>query len=73
LMVGILALAHRADCESRLGNYLQSMLTNGSLPSLHELQQQFESKEPAIPDIEVNQPPAASYDALLVMGAEGVH
>ena len=73
VMVGILALAHRADCESRLGNYLQNKLTNHSLPSLHELEQQFESKEPAIPNVKVNQPPAASYDALLGMNTQGVH
>lgn len=73
VMVGILALAHRADCESRLGNHLQNMLTNHSLPSLHELEQRFESKEPAIPDVEVKQPPAASYDALLSMDTQGVH
>lgn len=74
MMVGILALAHRADCESQLGNYLQnSMTTRDSLPSLHELQRQFETKGPTIPVIEVNQPPSASYDALLLMGTQGVH
>ena len=73
MMVGILALAHRADCESRLGHDLQNMLASQTLPNLHELEQQFESKEPAIPDIEVNQPPAASYDALLSMDTQGVH
>ncbi len=49
------------------------MMTSDSLPNLYELQQQFEAKESTIPAIEVNQPPAASYDALLVMDTQGVH
>jgi hypothetical protein len=73
VMVGILALAHRADCESRLGNYLQNMQASHALPSLHELELQFDSKEPTIPNVEVNQPPVASYDALLGMDTQGVH
>jgi transposase InsO family protein len=73
MMVGILALAHRADCESRLSTYLQTMLTRDSLPSLHELQQKFEPQAPLIPVIEINQPPAASYDALLAVDPQEVH
>lgn len=73
VMVGILALAHRADCESQLGTYLQGMMDRDSLPSLHELQQKFETKEPTIPVIQVNQPLAASYDALLVTAPQEVY
>ena len=73
MIVGILALAHRADCESRLGSYLQDMMAGDSLPSLHELQQKFEKIQPVIPAIEVNHVPAASYDALLITGLQEVH
>lgn len=73
MMVGLLALAHRANCESRLGSYLQDMMEGGSLPSLQDIQQKFEAKEPTIPIIEVNHAPAASYDALLTIGPQEVH
>lgn len=72
-MVGILALAHRADCESRLATYLQAMMTRQSLPSLHELRKKFETREQTVPGIEVNQPPVASYDALLMIRSQEVH
>lgn len=67
-MVGILALAHRADCEEELGKHLQVMMSRQTLPSLHELQRKFEDSEKKIPDIHVRQPSAASYDDLLTNG-----
>lgn len=72
-MVGILALAHRADCEKQLGEHLQIMMSNQSLPSLHELRRRFEHREQTVPAIHVNQPPAASYDALLFISSQEVH
>lgn len=72
-MVGILALAHRADCEKQLGEHLQIMMSNQSLPSLHELRRRFEHGEQTVPAIHVNQPPAASYDALLFISSQEVH
>lgn len=41
-MVGILALAARAECEQALGEYLIARLVVGNIPGLHELEQRFE-------------------------------
>lgn len=72
-MVGILALAYRADCEKQLGEHLQIMMSNKSLPSLHKLQRKFEHSEQTVPVLHVNQPPAASYDALLFIRSQEAH
>lgn len=64
-IVGILALAHRADCEAPLGEYLQEKMASSTIPSLLELQRRFESKDYNVPDIKVSQPPASDYDSLL--------
>lgn len=71
-IVGILALAYRADCEKQLGDFLQTMMTQQTVPSLHKLQQRFEKKQQAVPRVEVKQPPAASYNALLVGNSQEV-
>ncbi len=73
IMVGILALAHRADCERQLGEYLQKMMTKSTLPSLLELQHKFESREQIVPDVQCTQPPASDYDTLLNCSLTGVH
>jgi len=41
-IVGILALAARAECEQALGAYLLERIAVGDIPSLHALQQRFE-------------------------------
>jgi hypothetical protein len=65
-MVGILSLAHRADCERQLGEHLQEMMTCSTLPSLLELECKFATKEQVyVPEIHVSQPPASDYDSLL--------
>jgi hypothetical protein len=55
-MVGILALAHRADCEKQLGVYLQKLMSSSTLPSPLDLQNKFESREQGVPNVQVNQP-----------------
>jgi len=72
-MVGILALAHRADCEKQLGEYLQKLMSSSTLPSLLDLQNKFESREQGVPNIQVNQPPVSDYDSLLNCCLQGVH
>ena len=64
-MVGILALADRADCEQQLGSYLEKMMARQIVPSLPDLQLKFDKKRRQIPDIAVQQPLAASYNDLL--------
>ena len=41
-IVGILALAARADCEQPLGAYLKQQTSKGKIPSLHQLEQRFD-------------------------------
>lgn len=72
-MVGILSLAYRADCERQLGEYLQELMADSTLPRLIELQNKFESRDQSIPEIQVNQPPASDYDSLLHCCFQGVH
>ncbi len=72
-MVGILALAHRADCEKQLGDYLQAMMSRQLTPSLYELQQKFDKREQSVPRVKVKQPPADSYDVLLIGNSQEVH
>ena len=64
-MVGILALANRADCEHQLGDYLQTMMARQTVPNLLDLQRKFDKKRNNTPDIAVQQPLAASYNDLL--------
>jgi hypothetical protein len=73
IMVGILALAHKADCEKQLGDYLQTLMNKQVLPSLYQLQQRFDPREPILPSLQVRQPLAGSYDMLLVIPSEEVH
>lgn len=48
-IVGILALAARADCEEALGDYLLKRFDSGSIPTLLELEQRFEPREATDP------------------------
>ena len=72
-MVGILALAHRANCERQLGDYLQKMMIRQVIPNLYKLQQKFEQREQSIPHVKIEQPPAKSYDILLIGNSQEVH
>lgn len=72
-MVGILALAFRADCEKQLGEHLYEMMSKQKTPNLYELQKKFEQRKNSLPCVEVNQPLSASYDVLLVGISQEVH
>ncbi len=71
-MVGILGLAHRADCEQQLGDYLQTMMNRQAIPTLLELQRKFDKRRQEVPVVTVKQPVAASYNMLLQSRAEEV-
>jgi len=64
-IVGILALAHRFDCEAALEEYLSAEKEKNHVPSLHELQDRFGRKASAIPMVTVPKRSAADYDHLL--------
>ncbi len=77
-IVGILALAARADCEQALGAYLLRRLAAGEIPSLLDLERRFASQaEETSPDQLLShggsQHPLALYDALLSSCATEVH
>ena len=77
-IVGILALAARADCERALGAYLLRRLTAGKVPSLLELERRFEPRtEQRSPDELLSrggfQHPLSLYDALLSPCATEIH
>ena len=69
-IVGILALAARAECEQALGAYLSARIAAGDIPSLHALEQRFEPGRNvgARPDLDAlhgTQHPLSLYDSLL--------
>jgi transposase InsO family protein len=69
-IVGVLALAARADCEQALGAYLLERIAAGDIPSLHALAQRFEPGRNAGATIDLDalhstQHPLSLYDSLL--------
>jgi len=69
-IVGILALAARADCEQALGAYVLARIVAGDIPSLHALEQRFEPERNAGATLESDvlqgaQHPLSLYDSLL--------
>ena len=69
-IVGILALAARADCEQALGAYLLERIDTGDMPSLHALEQRFEPARNAGDRVDLDtrhsiQHPLSLYDRLL--------
>jgi hypothetical protein len=77
-IVGILALAARAECEQALGTYLLHRLSVGEVPSLLELERRFAPRnEDTSPQGRLLQGgfqhPLALYDALLPASAGEVH
>ena len=74
LIVGILALAARADCEQSLGAYLQCQINQDKIPSLHHLEQRFDPETAnGVPDhlkSDNTQHSLAEYDALIPSSQE---
>jgi transposase InsO family protein len=69
-IVGILALAARADCEQALGAYLLERIAAGDIPGLHALEQRFEPERNAGATVALDAPhgaqhPLSLYDSLL--------
>lgn len=65
-MVGILALANRADCEKQLGDHLLDLMVKQKTPSLYELRKKFEKNKKILPCVRVKQPSPESYNDLLI-------
>jgi len=69
-IVGILALAARAECEQALGAYLLERIAAGDIPSVHALEQRFEPGRNAGATLDLDalhstQHPLSLYDSLL--------
>jgi transposase InsO family protein len=69
-IVGILALAARAECEQALGAYLLEQIAAGDIPSVHALERRFESARNASASLDLDalhgaQHPLSLYDSLL--------
>jgi hypothetical protein len=74
-IVGILALAARAECEQALGAYLLERIGAGDVPSLHALEQRFEPARHAADSRDRHalhgaQHPLWLYDSLLPSHAQ---
>jgi transposase InsO family protein len=65
VMVGLLDLAARSACEASLAQRLAQLLDAGVLPELALLEAEFAPREPSTPDVCVQLPTLASFDALL--------
>ena len=69
-IVGILALAARAECEQALGAYVLERIATGDIPGLHALEQRFEPARNAGATVALDalhgaQHPLSLYDSLL--------
>ena len=69
-IVGILALAARAECEQALGAYLSAQIGAGGISALQALEQRFESRRPVGDYVDPHalhdgQHPLWVYDSLL--------
>jgi transposase InsO family protein len=69
VMVGLLDLAVRGACEVQLANVLGDLLQAGTLPELAGLEEKFAPKVTPVPDVSVELPPLADYDALMGVAA----
>lgn len=70
-MVGILALADRANCEEALGRHLLTMKANSELPVLHKLEKTFDSKQIAIPEVQIHNITGEDYNLLIPIFSQG--
>ena len=65
VMVDLLDLAIRGACEAALAQRLGHLLDAGILPALALLEAEFAPREPSSPEVCVELPALASFDALL--------
>jgi transposase InsO family protein len=65
VMVGLLDLAASAACEAALAQRLGQLLDARLLPELALLEAEFAPRVPAVPEVSVELPSLATFDALL--------
>jgi len=69
LIVGLLDLAGNGGCEAALAERLAGLLRSGALPDLERLKADMAPRPPQYPQVRVELPALASYDALLEVAA----
>ena len=69
VMVGLLDLAVRGACEMQLAQVLGDLLQVGTLPELNGLEEKFSPKVSSVPEVKVELPRLADYDALIEAAA----
>lgn len=67
-IVGLLELAAMDGIEAVLAARLEALLSEGNLPDLETLREEFSPRQADCPVIHVQMPPASCYDALLGQG-----
>ncbi len=65
IIVGLLELAGHHGVEAVLAQRLDVLLDAGQLPELKQLREEFAPRETVCPEVIVEMPPVAVYDALL--------
>ena len=65
IIVGLLELAGHHGVEAVLAQRLNVLLDAGQLPELKQLREEFAPRETVCPEVIVEMPPVAVYDALL--------
>lgn len=68
-IVGILALADKADCQEELGEYILAKLAQNVVPPLHTLEKKFLKKQIDIPQVDVMVVTGDAYNVLLTSTA----
>ncbi len=71
LIVKLLALACRYDCQDALGRYVLNRMENGQNISIEQCQQRFGFPIKSIPNLQAQQHPLSEYDQLLSKAVGG--
>ncbi len=71
IMVGLLNIASKYDCEQKLGAYILELVSKKKTLSLSAIENKFNNTAPVQPDIIVNQHKLSSYNKFLkIMGGK---
>lgn len=65
LMVGLLHLAAKKDCEEKLGEYVMELIDKGANLQLSSIQNKFDKQKQRIPNLTISQHKLANYDQMI--------
>ena len=66
LIVGILSIAAKFDCEKELGDFVLAQIEKNIVPNLEDLRRRFTTSDSKRPEVKITQHSLSSYDELLV-------